>query len=288
MNYLDEISHELYTAGVSGNLRARIVDELADHLECDPQADLGVPRTLARQFADELGSSRACNAAYMAFGALAIIGIAVIVRLATDGLIHDTVLSSGDTAGLLGFALLAQIAFVAGGLGMLRALRLRARPVMSAADAQILSRRASVALAAGVLASAIVPMRASSYSHTDATDWIGIAAVAITLLAAAGATPALISAARLRPIADGTGGDLFDDLGPLGGAVGSLMDHSVTRFAGTITTMVFIAVAVSGLVENDWLDGIARGLAEAGAIVVCYAVLGSYLGLRRRVSRPTT
>ena len=58
MSYLEALDRELREAAVRGRLRRRILAEIADHLACDPEADLGPPRALAREFAVQLGSSR--------------------------------------------------------------------------------------------------------------------------------------------------------------------------------------------------------------------------------------
>ena len=53
---IDELETELRAVGIPPRRRRRIRLELEDHLACDPGADLGDPRELARQFADELGT----------------------------------------------------------------------------------------------------------------------------------------------------------------------------------------------------------------------------------------
>jgi hypothetical protein len=86
--YLTEVGDELTKAGIRGRLRARILAELTDHLESDPGADLGDPARLARQFADELGTSRARTAAISAFAALALAGscaAALVLSVAASG-----------------------------------------------------------------------------------------------------------------------------------------------------------------------------------------------------------
>ncbi|HEV3403820.1 MAG TPA: hypothetical protein VG073_05990, partial [Gaiellaceae bacterium] len=76
---IDELGRELGAVGIRGRLRRRIVAEFRDHRSCAPDADLGDPRTIARQFADELGTSRSRRAAFAAFGALGIAGVAYTV-----------------------------------------------------------------------------------------------------------------------------------------------------------------------------------------------------------------
>jgi hypothetical protein len=44
---IDELARELTLVGVRGCRRERILDEFADHLACDPDAQLGEPRQLA-------------------------------------------------------------------------------------------------------------------------------------------------------------------------------------------------------------------------------------------------
>ncbi|HEY2316874.1 MAG TPA: hypothetical protein VGH67_01130 [Solirubrobacteraceae bacterium] len=61
--FQSQLNGELTAVGITGRLRRRILDEFADHLACDPQASLGDPRALARQFADEVGTTRAMRAA---------------------------------------------------------------------------------------------------------------------------------------------------------------------------------------------------------------------------------
>ena len=65
--YLNRLDAELARAGIHGARRKRIIAEFADHLRCDPDADLGDPVALATQFADELGTSFARTAAFRAF-----------------------------------------------------------------------------------------------------------------------------------------------------------------------------------------------------------------------------
>jgi hypothetical protein len=74
--YLSELDAELARAGIRGSRRKRIVTEFADHLRCDSAADLGAPAALATEFADELGTSFARTAAFQAFVALALAGVA--------------------------------------------------------------------------------------------------------------------------------------------------------------------------------------------------------------------
>ena len=42
--YAQTLRSELGAAGITGSRRDRIVAEIEDHLACDSQADLGIPR----------------------------------------------------------------------------------------------------------------------------------------------------------------------------------------------------------------------------------------------------
>jgi hypothetical protein len=280
MSYLDDISLELRAVGIHGRRHARIVDEFADHLGCDPQADLGDPRELASQFADELGTALARNAALIAFAALALVGSAVIARLATYLPLRTTNFSDGDTAALMVCLVTAQIAFVAGGLGLVRAVRLRGHPTIPAVEARILRRRASVGLLAGVIAAVALPFHASSQFHPNPGDWMGYVAIALTVIVATLGGSRVIAAGRVKPTADGSASDVFDDLGPLAGLATALAGRSVTRFAWVLAAALVVAITAAGFAANDGFDGIFRGLAEGTVFIASYAALGRYLGLR--------
>jgi hypothetical protein len=42
-----------------------------------------------------------------------------------------------------------------------------------------------------------------------------------------------------------------------------------------------VLIAVAGVLQADPYDGVLRGIVDAGACLVGFAVLGRYLGLRR-------
>jgi hypothetical protein len=85
MNYVDSLEVELAAAGIPARRRARIVAEFSDHLHENPEAELGAPRDLARQFADELGTRLARGTAYRAFAALAVAAIVLVVMFFNGG-----------------------------------------------------------------------------------------------------------------------------------------------------------------------------------------------------------
>jgi hypothetical protein len=139
--YLKDLNVQLVRAGIRGARRRRIVAEFADHLSCDPDADLGDPTALATQFADELGTSFARKAAYQVFVALTLAGILVVVRAVALRPLTADGFGTADTVSLLISAIAGQVAFVAGGLGLLRALELRGRGTIPREEASVLAER---------------------------------------------------------------------------------------------------------------------------------------------------
>ncbi|MDQ2897742.1 MAG: hypothetical protein M3Y09_19245, partial [Actinomycetota bacterium] len=88
--------------------------------------------------------------------------------------------------------------------------------------------------------------------------------------------PSLWAAARLRPVATGGAGDLFDDLGPV---VPARLRGRPWRLAVLIAAAVALAIALAGIAGDDPYDGIARGVADGLVCLGGFATLGRYLGL---------
>ncbi len=93
------LGRELSAVGITGRARRRILDEFADHLACDPSAQLGEPAALARQFADEVGSARARRAAVVSFGALALAGSLFGLALVTSDSVFGATPKGGPVIG---------------------------------------------------------------------------------------------------------------------------------------------------------------------------------------------
>ncbi len=285
MSYADQLSRELAAAGVSGRLSRRIVLEIEDHLDCDPNADLGQPRDLARQFADELGTARARRAAVASFAALAlagsVFGVAFLAaRTSSEGL--PTLHPESSALAVLG-ALLAvlgcQVAFVTGVAAAVRAWRLRSEKVVPRAEATVIGRRAAVAVISGFTAMAGMALLAVEFSQVLG-DWIvtfAVAGAAVGACALAAATPAVVRASQLRPVAAGGAGDLFEDIGPL---VPPVLSGHPWRFAIALSAAVGLAIAVVGIAAGDPYDAIARGLTDGLACLAGFWLLGRYLSLR--------
>jgi hypothetical protein len=288
VQYLTELDAELARAGIRGVRRERIIAEFSDHLGCDPDADLGDPVVLAAQFADELGTSFARTAAFRAFLALALAGVLVAVRLVALLPLGAAGFGTADAVALLIAAVAGQVALVAGGLGLLRALQLRGRGAIPRQEAVVLARRAGIGLAAGAVTIIAFPFTQTYRAHPGVIAigghppnlWWPVAS-ALGLVALVAAVPAIVRAARLRPQASGQAGDLLADLGPVRPAVARISGGSVNRLALALGAGLAIVVALAGIAAGDPYDGILRGLLEGGAFLGAYAVLGRYLGIRR-------
>jgi hypothetical protein len=281
--YLDELSSELTRAGVRGRHRERIVTELADHLACDPAADLGAPALLARQFADELGTSHARRGAVAGFGALAVAGVLFGLAFLISGYLsydagHARSAALGTLANLAGL-IASQVAFAAGTLAALRAFHLRGDTVMPRAEATVIVRRTVVALGAGLVAMGALALMAIEFPHAGSpgTRVFSIVAAAVGAAALLAALPAVISAVRLRPDADGEAGDLVDDLGPF--VLPGWRGHP-WRPALLVAAGIAVVIALGGVVGSDPYDGILRGILDGVACLLGFGALGRFLGMR--------
>jgi hypothetical protein len=282
MSYLEELSRELGVVGIRGRLRDRITAEVRDHLECDPSADLGQPAAIAAGFADGLGTARSRRAAFVAFGALALAGVLFTAAglTAVSGFPHRHPHSALlGTLGVGMAALGAQIALASGVLAVIRGLRRRTTVSLPRAEAIVLVRRTSIALLAGLTGMAGLAIVALEYNRgvPSSRTTVALVIIAAATLGLVAALPTLLSAARVRPTAEGSAGDIFDDLGRL---VPKPLRGHVWLFALLVAGAVVVLVTAAGVSANDPFDGAARGVADGIACLGCFAVLGRYLGLR--------
>jgi hypothetical protein len=276
---IDELGHELGAVGIRGRLRRRIVAEFRDHRSCDPDADLGDPRAIARQFADELGTSRSRRAAFAVFGALGVAGIAYTVAFVAANTLGRADLHprSPLLAGLASVTAVVapQVAFVAGSLAFLRALRRRGARALPAAELRMLARRTSLALACGLATMGAVALLGYEYSVRTGIAFVGAAAGGGALLLA---SASVLSAVRVHGTAPGDSGDVFADLA---GLVPERLRGDPWKLARAVALLVGVGVWVAGIAAADPLDGLLRGVLEALACLGGFAVLGRFLGLRR-------
>lgn len=276
-SFIDDLGRELASAGIRGRGRARILAEFTDHLRCDPNAALGSPSDLVREFADELGTSRARRGALAVFAALALAGAMLATFLVAQfgPVTHQTTVV--DVAG--GVLLVAsQVAFAAGVLGALRALQRRQVPSLPHAEAVVLVRRSWVALGAGLVTMAALAVAALVLRYAGQTGARTHALVIATLGAAAllAVSPCVISAARLLPSTPGDAGDIFEDIGRFTPAA---LRGRPWLLALLVAAGLALVTAAVGAAQSDPYDGILRGVAEATACLAGFALLGPFLGL---------
>jgi hypothetical protein len=286
--HLDALAAELARRGVTGRARRRVLAEAADHLDGDPGAAdrFGDPAQIAQQCADVLGTAAARRASLQAFAALAVAGslyAATMLAWMASGALR-TVASGTHTrfAGIGAASLVVvapQVSFVAGSLAVLRALRSRGQAPLPAAVVRVLRRRAAVALASGAASIAGVATFAAVFADrlpAWSSRAVPAGAAATAVLLVAGAVPVL-RASRLRVAVAGPAGDVGDDLGPL---MPAALRGRPWRFAVVVAAAAGGAVLLSGALASDGIDGALRGVTEAAAVLVGFAVLGRYLGLR--------
>lgn len=296
-DYLTRLARELSDAGIWGDRRARILTEFQEHLSSDPGAELGEPPEIAAQFADELGSDLARQAALRAFAALALAGVLFGIAFITGGRVHSFA-AHGSAVGGLGSAVgqsnpsalamiamavclvAVQVSVAAGVLGLLRAIRLREHVVVATEEATVLVRRAGVALLAGAVALLALPLVAVTLPQLS-SSWKVLAYVVtgVGLVSVASAVPAVRAGLRLRPRVEGCAGDLVDDLDAVLPLSPRLLG-SPWQFAMIVSVTIAVVLTAAGIAQSDPFDGALRGLADGFACLLGFAFLGRYLGLR--------
>lgn len=287
MTYPDRLARELDRVGIRGRLARRIVLELEDHLASDSTAAerLGEPALVAGRFAAELVTVRARRAAVTSFLVLAAIGLALLAPpLAIEHAGGYPDVFAGHSAALAGVSGLLlfvapQLSFVAGSLALLRALRLRRAPVLPAAEARVIERRAAVGLGTAVAAALGVALYAVNFAPLLPAWWTALAlacAAASVPLAAAGAVT-VRRAAAVVSTATGAVGDLADDLPPLR----PLRDRPWLLAAAVGIPVTLAAFAVGWAEEGAPGDGLVRAVPEAFAFAVCFAAMRRFLALTR-------
>ncbi|MFN2471111.1 MAG: hypothetical protein ABR583_09000 [Gaiellaceae bacterium] len=291
--YLRELESELAEAGVRGRAARRALEEARDHLAElgeGGEARFGPPREIALETAAVLATSLTRRAALQAFGALALAGpgylvlMAVVARQGWPDIAAGRVTALGVIAAL-GIVFLPQLAFVAGCLTALRALRLP-RP---APDAQLrlLRRRAGVALVAGAGTLAAWALWGVQFGAELTAGWPGptIVVLATVLMLPLGAAGLAVRAAtHPRPLPGGEPGDMFDDLAPFIARTPlrslDLRAHPWGVAFGVAVAVGLVATAVGWIDEGTPSGGLAQGFPEAVLVLGFFAAFGRTLGLR--------
>ena len=291
MSWLSEFDEELGARGVRRAVRERLVAELADHQACEDGTStpialtrLGAAREIAGQCADELATDEGRRSAFIAFGALAVAAVALIATQLGLGAIgypgYDRGLSSGlSLPSILAIVVGSQVALVAGLLAGWRALRRRGERVLPAAELALIASRTRLSLVAGLAVSLSIGVLAVDYVRVLPAWWLALAFAlcGAATVALAGAWRVASHARTTRACAAGPAGDLFDDIPTLR----VLRGHPVRLCAG----LALASGAATGLfewhAEHSLAEGLQRGVAEALAFSVCFAVLSRLVGARR-------
>jgi hypothetical protein len=298
--YLTVLGRALSACGVEGRAADRVLEESRDHLlelarETDEREALsrfGDARALAEQVAAQLATSRTRRATYGSFAALALTGLGYLGFFAAVNLgggwpdIFDgRIAALGPLVGI-GIFVFPQIAFVAGCLAVLRALRLRRGEALPAAELSVMRSRAAVALGAGWLSIGAWALYAvNSWNAAPLESWVapailGVCAALAMPLAVGSVALARSAGPRARP---GPAGDVFDDLGPVFrlAPLRTLPAHP-WRFALVFALGVgLVGFGLGWTEEGDPGSGIVRGGFEGLAVLICFAALGRRLALRR-------
>jgi hypothetical protein len=271
VSWLDELEQELREVRIPAARRRRILAELADHLASEPESEerLGSPAALARQFADELGTTYARRAGYAVFIALAPVGLLFAALFAVTALYTTNV----DAPVTIGLTLGIQLAFVGGTLALLRAWQTRGASTIAAADARVLVHRSALGIAGGAIAVATLAL---AVFEPRGVQWpvpaLGYATVAVGALTLTIAAVLMVRAAAIRPSYEGAAGDLASDL---------RIDVETWCIALVVAVAVALCIAVAGLVQSDPIDGALRGVGDGLLCLTGFALLGRPLGLRR-------
>ena len=286
--YTRELGSELRRLGVPASRRRRLLAETEDHLRSDPEAlsRFGSAGDIARQCADELGSSGARRVSITAFAALAFAGLlfgglmlAVFATVPRHTITCCTGTPPVQTLTLALLVVAPQVAFVTGVLAVLRALRLRHTTPLPRSEVRVLRRRSATALVSGAATmAALAAFAAQQASLLPA--WLVpatfIAGATSVLVLAISSLP-LVVTSRIQVQTAGSAGDVFSDLGPV---VPTPLRGHPWAFAAACALAVAVVVLVPGIAADDGYDAALRGAAEAAACLLGFATLGRYLKLR--------
>jgi hypothetical protein len=271
-DYLRRLRVDLESRGVVGRGRARVLAEVEDHLhelaadhgEEEAVRRFGESRPFAIEVAAQLATTRAIRSTYATFAALTLTAVGYVVFLGSAGR-EDLFAGKHAAIGFLAsvaLGLFPQIALVAGGLALLRALRRRGQGALSCHELDVMGRRSAVAVVAGFLTVASMVVWALEYGQLTPVLLLGIApALPLGIVFAA-----LVRASGTQAVSTGPAEDLFDDL-----HLERLRQH-----AWLFALVVASAAALAALaVEGPILAGL-----EFNAVLTGYVLLGRPLALR--------
>lgn len=298
--YLDRLAERLDHLGVRGGAAKRMVAEARDHLHAAAGDDVedavrrfGDADEIARMVAAELATAGTRRATFGAFAALALAGLGYVAAFTLQpvagsppDLFGGRIDALGPVAGVA-IVLLPQVAFVCGCLALLRAYRLRGAPAALDAELRLVRRRGAVAIGAGAGSLAAVAVYALNFQDalTGWWTWTTVASCALLMIPLGLAARGIVRSAVPAAQPGGRAGDVFDDLEPLFRA-DPLRTLALPTHPWRFALLCAAAVGLVGFAggwygEGDPGSGLVRGGFEAIALLLCFAVLGKPLGLRR-------
>jgi hypothetical protein len=295
VSFSARLDHELAARGVPRRERSRIRLEYEDHAACEagPEARLGDPAALARDFADELAADRARGGVWLALASLALAAVTLTVaQLAAGG-----VSRAADShpiwvlwlPGLAGLVVGPQVALVAGAAAALGVWRRRRARVLPGAAVALAGRRTQVAIGGGLTTTVGLVLYGLGFAGSEPAWWVTVGAGMATLAAVVlgGVGWRIRRTAAIEVSVAGPAGDVFDDLrlaaiGPDGTRwEGALRDHSRLLGAALCLGGAILVTAATGHAESSLAEGLQRGAFEGAAAAAGFVLLGRRLGLRR-------
>jgi len=291
VSWLGEFEDELKLRGIRPAARERLLAEFADHIACEEGAStrleltrLGKAREIAAQYADELAADDARRGALGAFAALSLAALAVVVAQMSLGRIGYPGFNHGygtplALIAIAAFVIGSQVALVCGTLAAWRALRRRREAVLPAAEIALMHRRSRLGVAAGLVTTCGLLLYAVDFIGVLPAWWLVLSGSL-----AVGASAALVVAWRAIArgsatvaLTSGPPGDLFDDIPPLR----RLRAHPLALWALATLAVGGAVTVFEWHAEHSLAEGLQRGVFEALALSVCFALLGRAIGARR-------
>jgi hypothetical protein len=291
VSWLSELQAELERRGIRPTARERLLAEFADHIASEEgastrlaQTRLGGAREIAAQYADELAADDARRGALGAFAALTLAALALLVSQVTLGRIGYPGFDHGYStplalSAIAAFVLGSQAALVCGTLAAWRALRRRREAVLPAAEIALMQRRSRLGVAAGLMTTFGVLLYTADFIAVLPVWWLLLsgALVGLATVALVSAWMAIARGSATIALSAGPPGDIFDDIPPLRG----LRGHTLRLWALAALVVGGAVTVLEWHAEHSLAEGLQRGLFEALALSVCFAMLGRAIGARR-------
>ena len=175
-----------------------------------------------------------------------------------------------------------QVSVAAGCLALLAATRLARIPVISAAEARNLRRRAAVAWVSGAITVTLLALMALVVPTAYQANWEVAVLIAAGACGAAllTALPSIVRAAWVKPAAAGATPDLLEELTPFLPACTTRL-LTPWRCAFVLATASAAALVAVGIFNDELFTGVLRGVAEGVLCLAGFSLLGRFLGMVR-------